>query len=49
MTGFSILLEPWKAGESVASLIPVASSETSPRAWAYKRAKVFLGLDSRAL
>ena len=39
MTGFSILLEPWRAGKSVASL----SSETAPQVWAYKRAKVFLG------
>ena len=31
------LLEPWKAGKSVASL----RSETAPRAWACKRAKVF--------
>ena len=42
----SILLEPWRAGESVATL----SSETAPRAWAYKRVKLFLAfLDDKSV
>ena len=47
LTSFIILLEPWRAGESVASL----SSETSPPAWVYKESQSFswLFLDDKAL
>ena len=39
----SILLKPWRDGESVASL----SSEITLQAWAYKKAKVFLAFSRR--
>ena len=35
----STVLEPWRAGKSVASL----SLETAPWAWPYKKAKFFYG------
>ena len=38
-----ILLEPWRAGKSIASL----SSEMAPRAWAYRRLRVSLAFSRR--